>query len=160
MAQWYCSSQGQPYGPVEEAVVLDWIRQGRLKPTDLVWTQGMSQWQPLATIPQFFVPTPPPLPYSAAAYSPMIASHRGALILVMGLLSWFFCFIFGIIGWSMGSTDLKKMKQGQMDPSGKGLTMAGYVLSIVHIAIVIVALAVFAIAAWFDPTITSRIFEE
>jgi hypothetical protein len=40
------------------------------------------------------------------------------------------------------------------------LTMAGYVLSIIHIVLVIVALAVFAIAAWVDPTITSKLFEE
>jgi len=38
--------------------------------------------------------------------------------------------IFGIIGWVMGQTDLRKMKNNQMDPDGQGMTKAGWVCSI------------------------------
>ena len=51
--------------------------------------------------------------------------HRGATILVLGILGFVVCFILGIIAWSMGNTDLRLMRKGVMDPSGRSLTEAG-----------------------------------
>ncbi len=51
--------------------------------------------------------------------------HRGATILVLGILGFVICFILGIIAWSMGNTDLLLMRKGAMDPSGRSLTEAG-----------------------------------
>ena len=52
--------------------------------------------------------------------------HRGNLVLVMGILSWFLCCVFGIVAWYLGSQDIKQMNAGSMDPSGLTLTKAGY----------------------------------
>ena len=38
--------------------------------------------------------------------------------------------IFGIIGWVMGQTDLRKMRNNQMDRDGEGMTRAGWICSI------------------------------
>jgi uncharacterized membrane protein len=46
MKQWYCVVQGQRYGPIAEAVLRDWIAQGRLAAHDLVWAEGMPNWVP------------------------------------------------------------------------------------------------------------------
>lgn len=57
--------------------------------------------------------------------------HRGAMILVLGILGLIICFILGIIAWVMATGDLRQMDAGQMDPSGRGLTQAGKILGIV-----------------------------
>lgn len=44
-AQWYCLINGQQYGPVEAETLIEWIRQGRILPTTLVWRDGMETWQ-------------------------------------------------------------------------------------------------------------------
>ena len=62
-----------------------------------------------------------------------VAPHRGGTILALGLVS-LFCnvmFIPGIAAWTMAHTDLKLMNSGRMDPSGRGMTIAGMVLGII-----------------------------
>jgi len=55
-----------------------------------------------------------------------VLPHRGTLVLVMGILSWFLCCIFGIVAWHLDGQDIKQMNAGRMDPSGLSLTKAGY----------------------------------
>ena len=57
--------------------------------------------------------------------------HRGAVILVLGIVGLVVCFPCGIVAWIMGSGDLRHMDSGQMDPSGRGFTQAGQILGIV-----------------------------
>ena len=57
--------------------------------------------------------------------------HRGATVLVLGILGIVFCFITGIIAWVMGSGDLREMKEGLRDPEGESLTRAGMICGIV-----------------------------
>lgn len=57
--------------------------------------------------------------------------HRGGKVLTMGILGLAVCFVFGIVAWSMGATDLRKMDEGVMDRSGMGLTRAGKILGTV-----------------------------
>ena len=65
----------------------------------------------------------------AAAYAPFAsgaasgrytAPHRGGLILILGLLGFMInCPIFCLMAWVMGSSDLREMRAGRMDPSGE-----------------------------------------
>ncbi len=55
MAIWYCVVGGDRYGPVEEAALRDWIREGRVGPSTLIWTPGMKQWLPAGSVPGFFI---------------------------------------------------------------------------------------------------------
>ncbi|QEG20963.1 hypothetical protein MFFC18_08140 [Mariniblastus fucicola] len=76
--------------------------------------------------------------------------HRGGLVLTLGILS-LLCNMFcvpGILAWIFGSGDLKKMKAGQMDPSGHGMTQAGMILGIIATCMV-AAVALFYIAMIF-----------
>lgn len=79
--------------------------------------------------------------------------HRGAMILVFGILGIVLCVIFGIVAWVMGNGDLREMQAGRMDPSGEGLTKAGKICGIISViwflAIVVlyVILAVIGIGA-------------
>jgi hypothetical protein len=72
--------------------------------------------------------------------------HRGVLILVFGILSFFGCSIFTAIpAWIMGNADLKDMDAGVMDPAGRGMTQAGKILGI--IAVVLAALTIVVLIA-------------
>ena len=172
--QWYCCIAGQQSGPVGIDTLREWFSEGRLGGEDLVWCEGMAQWQQAMTLPQLQaspaadVPAvPPPIPSTAgsvSASSPLdaltmaVASespsrinslrsrrlpHRGTMILVFGILSWVFCFIFGIMAWSMGSKDLAEMAAGRMDRSGESITRAGKVLGMIHVLLGIPATIIF-----------------
>jgi flagellar biogenesis protein FliO len=80
---------------------------------------------------------PPPTPSPGG---PMRA-HRGAMILVFGILGIVICFIFGIVAWVMGNGDLREMAAGRMDPSGEGLTRAGKICGIIGVVLAIIGIA-------------------
>jgi heme/copper-type cytochrome/quinol oxidase subunit 4 len=78
-----------------------------------------------------------------------LQSHRGRLILTLGVLSFVVAGVLTAIpAWVMGSGDLKKMDAGIMEPEGRALTMAGRILGKVCtiLTIVILAIALLAIA--------------
>jgi hypothetical protein len=58
--------------------------------------------------------------------------HRGAMILTLGILSIVLCGpVCGPIAWILGHQDLEKIRAGQMDRTGEGITQAGYVCGII-----------------------------
>ena len=57
-------------------------------------------------------------------------------MLVLSILSWFVCFICGIVAFFLAKSDLREMKAGLMDRSGEGMTQAAYWLSLVHMILV------------------------
>jgi len=58
--------------------------------------------------------------------------HRGQLILVLGILSFFVGGpILGLVAWIMGSNDLKEMRAGRMDPEGESQTNTGRICGMV-----------------------------
>lgn len=150
MDQWYCVINGQRYGPVAAEEIRQWLADNRIKSTDLVWREGMSEWAPLASLEEFQASasaapsasyTPPPAPAEASAATGY-APHRGTMILVFGILSFVCCLIFGIVAWIMGNTDLREMDAGRMDPQGRGLTQAGKILGMVSVILTLVAIII------------------
>lgn len=59
-----------------------------------------------------------------------LASHRGALVLVLGILGIMF-WITAPIAWILGRGDLREMDAGRMDPEGRSLTQAGTIIGMV-----------------------------
>jgi predicted Zn finger-like uncharacterized protein len=64
--------------------------------------------------------------------------HRGALLLTFGVLSLVMlsmCPLVGVVlggvAWVMGQSDLRKLRRGDMDPAGQGLTQAGWICGII-----------------------------
>ena len=70
--KWHCQMRGQRFGPVEEAVMKQWVRDGRVATTDQVWTEGMAAWAPLSTV-EGMLGTVPPLP---APQQPVLITPR------------------------------------------------------------------------------------
>jgi len=76
---WFYASSGVQNGPVSEEELRSLAAAGRLQPTDLVWSAGMSGWQPASSIPGLLPArpgAPPPLPPAqpAAARYPQAAA--------------------------------------------------------------------------------------
>ena len=61
------------------------------------------------------------------------------MILVFGILGLLLCQVLGIVAWVMGSSDLKEMDAGTMDPTGRGLTQAGKICGIVATVLAILS---------------------
>ena len=69
--QWYYAQNGQSKGPVSEEQLRQLVVSGQIKPTDLVWKQGMADWAPASRgFPpaQAIVTVLPPMPSQSAAY--------------------------------------------------------------------------------------------
>lgn len=69
------------------------------------------------------------------------ASSRADLVLFFGVLSLFLCGPLGIIAWIMGSSDLRRIRAGTMQPTKVGTLKVGRALGIVGTIIFGVAIA-------------------
>ena len=70
----------------------------------------------------------------------MMKPHRGAVILAFGILGLVVCQLFGVAAWVMADNDLKEMRRGYMDPSGRDLTNVGRILGMVATALMAIPL--------------------
>jgi hypothetical protein len=63
-AEWYLARDGQQHGPISAPEMNKIIELGYLLPTDLVWRQGLADWQPasVAFPTKAAEPSPPPAP--------------------------------------------------------------------------------------------------
>src|SRR4051812_5436302 len=53
--EWHYTHKGQTYGPVREADLKALVAQGKLRPRDKVWCDGMGDWQEAeAVLPRLF----------------------------------------------------------------------------------------------------------
>ena len=124
-SSWYYGRNGQQQGPFVLDQMREMVRNGELRPGDLVWTEGMEQWTEARTVGELFPPAgdassgnvpppPPPPPVSAPAqvgqwqpphaveyqgvYRPNYASPPPPNYLVQAILVTLFCCLpFGIV---------------------------------------------------------------
>ncbi|MFY9825171.1 MAG: GYF domain-containing protein [Thermoanaerobaculia bacterium] len=66
---WYYRRGEAQLGPVSWEDLVNAARTGGLGSGDLVWTDGMAQWQPAATIPGLLPQTPVAMPPARPAYA-------------------------------------------------------------------------------------------
>ena len=137
MKQWYAAIEGQQYGPVDDSQLRAWLAEGRIGPGTYVWTEGMADWLPMGQVPE--LSGPPPV--DVVAGEPVATGqrkHRGVAVLVLGIAGLVCCcvpsgavsLICGGIAAVMGLRDLRAMRRGEMDPSGRGPTLAGMILGL------------------------------
>ncbi len=172
-AEWYMKTpEEQTFGPASLQDLERWVQEGRIT-SDCELCQGAAgNWQPadmlfpsLQRQPTFSpqqtasapaAPNSPPA-YMSGHYPPpgggtasaasgtrYVAAHRGALILILGLMGLFIqCPLFPFMSWVMGSNDLREMETGRMDPSGRDLTRAGMIVGMILSILWILAFLVF-----------------
>lgn len=76
--QWYYAQNGQQFGPLPGEQLRNMLSSGALRPSDLVWSDGLPAWMPAGQVPALlpapaapaptYVPAPAPRP--APAYAP------------------------------------------------------------------------------------------
>lgn len=140
---WMKAVDGPEYGPVDQPTLLRWFHEGRVGPGYQIRQSQYGNWQPA----DLFRPTFQTEPAysedtSANPYSPVDTSagmyrypkpDQGVLILVMGILGFVCCPIFGVVAWVMGHTALNDIQAGRVDPNSKGLVQAGYYIGIASV---------------------------
>jgi GYF domain 2 len=72
MAEWFLARDGQQFGPVSDMEFRKLVELGHLKPTDLVWREGLPEWTAAAEILGQFAPqsNPAPPPEPSPAHTP------------------------------------------------------------------------------------------
>jgi hypothetical protein len=81
--QWYYARDGAQQGPVSDEELKRLAEAGTLRPQDVVWRDGMAQWQPAQQATPFFAGAavaPPPIPTAAPPppYAPPSAVPPGS----------------------------------------------------------------------------------
>jgi hypothetical protein len=92
--------------------------------------------------------------YEAHPSRPGLKPHRGAAVLVLGILSLVTCYcapIFGPIAWFMGEHDLRRMRAGRMDRSGESVTNAGRICGMIATVLFLAGVAFFIVFAVLSP---------
>ena len=84
---------------------------------------------------------PPPWEQPRSGLKP----HRGGMVLAFGIMGFVCCFIFAILAWAFGASDIREMDEGYMDPSGRGLTQAGMICGIVSLALAALWIVAYAL---------------
>jgi hypothetical protein len=79
--------------------------------------------------------------------------HRGGLILTLGILSAILSAVvlgvlFGLIGLILGSSDLRRIRAGEMDPEGRANTNAGWICSLIGMILSVVFLLFYSALIW------------
>jgi hypothetical protein len=168
--RWHLKTpDGLTFGPVARAELDRWLSEGRVTSQSQILHEGAGQWswaaqiyphlqnaasdspfQPGAVQP--YLPpgvnlyAPSPSIASPYGYSPFRERHRGGAILTMAIVGLVLCQFLAIAAVIMAAVDLGKMKQGVMDPAGKGLTIAGLVIGSLAIALVLFQIVMVVVA--------------
>ena len=71
--QWYFARSGQQQGPVSLEVLRQMIASSQLSAGDLVWCEGMVDWQPAAQVPALRLPAVAPASTPIASPPPALA---------------------------------------------------------------------------------------
>ncbi len=54
--QWHVHFDGQEHGPIDESVLVDWVRQGKVRGDNMVWRAGMAEWMTAESVrPNWFI---------------------------------------------------------------------------------------------------------
>lgn len=153
------TADGLSFGPVPREELDRWLTEGRITPQAQVKQEGGFTWLPATQVyPQLQAAAQPagnPFADSLATQNPYAPpagggaynwptgsrryreQHRGGAILAMSIVGIFICGFLTIAAFIMAIIDLNKMNKGTMDPSGKGLTIAGLVISSIGLAVTV-----------------------
>jgi len=129
-------ADGREYGPVTADQVRQWILEGRANAQTKVRTEAAPEWKLLAEFPEF-----EPAPFAPAPFSvsPVPRVNSMAVTgLVFGILSvtascCCYGLPFNLVGVILSGIALSQINQDPINQRGKGMAIAGLVLSVLSI---------------------------
>jgi hypothetical protein len=148
-------ADGRQYGPVTADQVRRWIVEGRANAQTQTFADGASEWKPLGALPEFancFAPPVPPmigpLPPGTPVAGQLPRTNSFATAgLIFGILSFTCCFklLFSTLALVFSLVGLSQINRHPEHYEGRGLAIAGIVLSLVSLllfgALLLLALA-------------------
>lgn len=160
--QWYFAKKGVQSGPVSLEDLRSKLASGELRFSDMVWSDGMSDWKPASEIVELTsAPTfggAPPIPvspgvFTAAAY-PMGQQGRSSGLAtasiicgIFSLLGLIFCFggVVGVAAVICGHLALAEIKKSGDTLKGYGKAIAGLVMGYVSLLLMLLGLILFSL---------------
>lgn len=139
-------ADGRQYGPVSDERLRQWIAEGRANAQTQTFAEGAAEWRLLGTVPEFaghFAATIPP---TIRPPSDTIRKTNSSAIagLVFGILAFLCCckMLFGPLGVIFSLIGLSQINQHPESYEGRGLAIAGLVLSILSLLLGIILLLI------------------
>jgi hypothetical protein len=143
-------ADGKEYGPITPEVLRQWIAEGRADARTRVLAEGTAEWKVLAEVPELSgllaaTPTAAP-PYAAM---PGVEKPRtnglAATGMIMGILAVTCAFCchglpFNVLGIIFSAIGLSQINQDPAGQRGRGMAIAGLVLSIISILLAVMFL--------------------
>ena len=130
-------TDGRQYGPVSAEQLRGWIAEGRANAQTHALAEGATEWKQLGTLPEFapyFGPRVPPI--AAVSGSHMRTTNSFALWgMIFGILAMICCLCcclnipLGALGLIFSLTGLFQINENPNLYEGRGLAIAGVVLS-------------------------------
>jgi len=132
-------ADGKIYGPVSAEQLRQWLAEGRANAQTQTLADGATEWKPLGILPEFaghFAPSPPPvikpLPPGTSTIGQLPSTSGFATTgLILGILSFVCCpkFLFGTLGLVFSLMGLSQINRHPGLYEGRGIAIAGIVLS-------------------------------
>jgi hypothetical protein len=134
-------TDGKIYGPATDGQIRRWIAERRVENRTPVFTDGAKDWTFLGLLPEFAVnfgglPTISPANPNLSTAGQLPKTNSCATAgLVFGILSWVCCcgFPFSLAGLVLSLVALSQINADPQTQSGRGLAIAGLILSAVNL---------------------------
>ncbi len=133
-------ADGKEYGPITAEALRQWIAEGRADGRTRVLGPGMTVWKTLAELPEFADLLPGAQPAAQPAPLPVTpepAKTNGFAVtgMIMGILSLTCCSCvhglpFNVLGLLFSALGLSQINQDPERQKGRGMAIAGLVLSL------------------------------
>jgi len=136
-------ADGRQYGPVSGEQLRQWMAEGRANAQTQTFVEGATEWRPLDALPEFaghFAPQVPP-PISPPVSGRVRKTNSYAMAgMIFGILAFFCCckFLFGALGIIFSLVGLSQINRHPELYEGRGLAIAGLVLSILSLLLALV----------------------
>ncbi len=141
-------ADGKEYGPVSIDQVKEWIRDGRADGRTNALAEGSEEWRPLIEFLEFAPllaarPAPAPLPMAGPVVSVPKTNAMAITGFILGMLSvlgsWMVCCCYGfplnLLGLIFSLVGYSQIKADPQNQRGKGIAIAGVVLSVLSIVL-------------------------
>ena len=141
-------ADGRQYGPISADQLRRWIAENRANAQTQVLAEGAAEWKLLGTMPEFaalFAPQVPPS-ISPVGASPYRKTSGFALWgMILGILALVCCCksIFGALGLIFSLIGLSQINEHPDLYEGRGMAIAGIILSALGLVIGIILLLLF-----------------
>jgi type II secretory pathway pseudopilin PulG len=141
---------GKEYGPVSADTLRAWVNQGRANAQTFVLVEGSTEWKTLSAVPEFAGLFAPPMPGMSGAVggSPVSAPRTSAMAVVSlasGCVSVVSCGLTSLLtsplGLILGLVSLSQIKKSGGRLTGRGLALAGTIISGVTLLLIPILIA-------------------